>query len=159
MESVTIPQSLMFIVVIIGVVVQFLRDLASLDKFKRFIPYVSILAGIIYSFFSIGYPDCIMVGIAIGLMASGGYDAINTFSDKKIAETAKTAAPLILIVLLLFVAGCPHPLFTQEQQLLLQQAEPIVTELDTRCQAGDQQACTDGLHQAAITLQALTAAP
>ncbi|MCE5184947.1 MAG: hypothetical protein LLF76_02335 [Planctomycetaceae bacterium] len=159
MESVTIPQSLMYMVVLISIIVQFIREFTQLEKYKRFIPYACILMGIAGSFFGVGFPDCIMVGVAIGLMSAGGYDAITAFSAKKIAEAAKAAVPFILIALVLFVAGCPNPLFTQEQQLLLQQAEPIVTELDTRCQAGDQQACTDGLHQAAITLQALTQAP
>lgn len=180
MEAVTIPQSLIFVVAIIGIVVQFLREFAALDKFKRFIPYVSIVCGIVYSFFTVGYPDCVMIGIAIGLMASGGYDAVHSFSDSKKFDlivpgnpsnintgmTAKTAnpqtgalPPLILLCSLLFLTGCPHPLFTQEQRLNLQQAEIVVTELDARCQAGDAQACKDGLHQAAITLQQLTAAP
>ncbi len=162
MESVTIPENLMFIVVIIGIVVQLLREFASLDKFHRFIPYVSILCGIVYCFFSIGYPDCIMIGVAIGLMASGGYSAINAFSATKKLEDAAAQSSvvktlsLILVAVLLFLPGCTASLFTAEQQALLQESQVIVSELDTRCQAGDPNACRDGLHQAAITLHELT---
>lgn len=190
MDGITIPDGLLWIVIGISVLVQFLREFESVEKLKRFIPYLCIVMGAVAVkvFGDYAIAECVQLGVAIGLMAAGGYDAIAAFSiDKKLAaldndfadlvkttltdtpktngtpaEEAKTASPPalpllpLLIGLMLFAAGCAEPLFTAQQRLHLAQSSIIVTELDTRCQGGDDVACREGLSRAAETLRILT---
>lgn len=182
MEGIVIPQGLIWLVVGIGVLVQFLREFEAVERVKRFIPYLCIALGAVGVKLFGGLPvaDCVQLGVAIGLMAAGGYDALTAFSAAKKDAAELTshvnlfdsdpAAPpmpsgvkpplsmlIALLALLLLAGGCSAPLFTAEQKLLLNQSSAVVSELDTRCQAGDDQACREGLHAAAETLRRLAA--
>lgn len=181
MDDIVIPQALIWLVIGIGVFVQFLREFAGLEPYKRFIPYLTIGIGIGGAYFGgTGFPGCVEIGVAIGLMAAGGYDAIKAFQRQTpTAETRGNALPSIpldsippmpavkgpslnaltipLCAALLLLGGCAGPLFSAQQRLRVQQAAAIVGELDTRCQAGDEAACREGLSRAAETLAILAA--
>lgn len=156
--SVTIPENLLWIVIGIGVIVQFLREFEVVNTYKRFIPYFCIALGTVGAYFDgSGWPGCIQMGVAIGLMSAGGYDAITAFSGAKKSTAAAATTTAALVCVLLLIGGCTSPLFTFQQKALLSQSSIVVTELNTRCQAGDDQACKEGLAKAAETLSILAA--
>ena len=69
---------------------------------------------------------------------------------------AKKDIVALLAVGVLLVAGCGGPLYTAEHRLLIDRQAALVTELNVRCQAGDDAACRDGLDAAATTLEILS---
>lgn len=70
----------------------------------------------------------------------------------------KNIVPFLLIgVMLLGLAGCNDPLYTAEHRQLIRTQAVIVSQLDRHCQAGDNEACKEGLAIAAETLQTLAA--
>lgn len=165
MDTIIIPDGLLWIVLGISVLVQFLREFSAIEPYKRFLPYLCIALGAaaVWLFGGLPLADCIQLGVAIGLMAAGGYDALAAFAKKTEAlpDNPSSIVPpqssliALIAVGLLFVGGCAAPLFTPIQRLRLDQAVVIVEEFDSRCQAGDDQACRDGLAKAAQTLRIL----
>ena len=154
MDDITIPQTLVWLVIAIGILVQFLREFQAVNTYSRFIPYLCIGLGVAGAYLSgSGFPGCVQIGVAIGLMAAGGYDAIKAFSKP---ASSKTMASVLLLCGVLAMGGCAGPLLIAEQKMLLNQSSVIVDELDRRCQAGDDAACREGLSRAAETLRILS---
>ena len=64
----------------------------------------------------------------------------------------------ILVLLLIFAAGCGGVRMSAPYAQAVEQSAIVVSELDKRCQAGDDLACKEGLHVAAETLDLIVAA-
>jgi len=171
MDDIVIPQSLLWLVIGIGVLVQFLREFAAVEAYKRFIPYLCIGLGAagVKLFGGLPLADCVQLGVAIGLMSAGGYDALNAFKLRQppasglppvpasdVPAMPSVTTPLIaLCAALLLLAGCAASLFNPALKARLNQTSLVVDEFDRRCQAGDDAACREGLARAAQTLQIL----
>lgn len=88
-NTVSVPENLIWAVVAIGILIQFVREFPAVEKVSRFLPYLAIAFGIIAAKISgVPFPDVISMGVAIGLMAAGGYDAIKAFSAKSKTDDA-----------------------------------------------------------------------
>lgn len=150
MDNVVIPENLLWIVIGIGIVVQFLREFKWMSKCRRFIPYFAIILGVAGAYFDgVEFPACIQMGVAIGLMAAGGYDAIKAFNTKKVF-------PVLLILIGLFCfSGCGDVSLSPPYKTALQVSVVNTSVLNARCQGGDLVACRKGLEEASKTLQLL----
>lgn len=85
--------------------------------------------------------------------------AARLVAKDELTITKSAAKTLIIfvgaVVLLVGVSGCVNPLYEAEHRQLINRQAAIVGELDERCADGDEQACREGLSQAAETLRTL----
>ena len=103
--------NLLWLVLVIGGVLELLKLILAKakigDGYKEFIPYVAIGFGIAASWgankgAAIG--DIVMTGIGIGILASGGYDALKPLLDR--IKGGAGLPVLLLLPLLLIGVGC-----------------------------------------------------
>jgi uncharacterized membrane protein len=172
-----VPNELLWAVMGVAVIMQFARQFAAVEQYKRFLPYAAIGLGVAAALIAgVAFPACIVTGITIGLMAAGGYDAIKSFGKKPAidaegswtttgaaadpAEQGKAIAPtvtkllivLFVLAVVLFGAGCNPVRLPAAYDMQVRQAAIVTAELNKRCQAGDCEACKAGLETSTETL-------
>lgn len=74
---------------------------------------------------------------------------------KAVIKSGGSKLPVILLIGSVMLNGCGGVRLSAQYKQELQNATAIVTELNKRCQAGDEQACQAGLQEAAYTLELL----
>jgi hypothetical protein len=93
----------------------------------------------------------------IGIFAAGALALWGRLTARKkilLKGKPKAAINCILIILLLgiFLAGCSQVQMSPSYRQSVEKQSILITELDRRCQAGDSNACAEGLHEASETL-------
>jgi hypothetical protein len=145
-----VSANLMWLVLAIGIVLEAGKKLLALnDKAKELLPYAAIVLGVLCSWAfgkaeAIG--DTVTTGIAIGVLAAGGYDAVRPILDRLKGGTA-----ILLLACLLFV-GCTFP---AEYRALIDEAATVATVRDADCQAGNAEECKANSKYTTETLNAL----
>lgn len=163
MNDVVIPASLMWIVVVIALFIQLLRLIPPVDKYSAFMPYVSVGAGILMAALcgeSKAPGDYVMIGVAIGAMASAGYDVFKAPAKLLFPNVAAPKIlPIILILGLLCMAtGCGEVRMSPRYSMLLDQSAIDVAAWQQLCDSGDCDACREGLQLSRQTLDHFVAA-
>lgn len=95
--------------------------------------------------------------VILSLVAGVSY--LIAFGMRLIAKDKLVALLMIGVMLsgVCGLTGCFDPIYTAEHRQLIRTQAVIVTQLDKHCQAGDAEACQQGLSIAAETLQTLAA--
>jgi hypothetical protein len=93
----------------------------------------------------------------IGIFAAGALALWGRLTARKkvtLKGKAKAAAGCLPVILLLgiFTAGCSQVQMSPSYRQSVEKQSILITELDRRCQAGDSNACAEGLHEASETL-------
>ena len=166
--DVTLTQSMIILGVVPMVIVQLFR--AVIDYFwpagpqeikKPMFSLVGISTAVLI-FYALAAKDWLMGGIIIGFAAGGGYDFAKHMGGivKKATNGNGNKPPLVpaavlLLCAMLIAGGCSQVQMSPQyrQQLLMSNA--LVQSLNGDCQAGDPNACRDGLNESAKTLQKL----
>jgi hypothetical protein len=160
--EVTLTPLMIVLAVPISFAIQFIKALANRLEFfkaeeisKSLFPMLSIvLTCLVYMM--AGVENWIIAGVVMGLAASGGYQAFN--GSAKLVSKSKaltTAAALILICALLLIAGCSQIQMSPAYKQELYMSNVLVQSLNKDCQAGDPNACKQGLDESAKILQLL----
>ena len=82
MENIEIPTKFLALIPVVVLIIKYLRVVPAIEKIKSYLPLVSMgiaigLAYIVGGAIEVWY-EPILPGIAIGLMAAGGYDTLKS---------------------------------------------------------------------------------
>lgn len=89
----SVPDNALWIVMVVALVIQFLKEFDCVgSRWAKFLPYIAVALGWagcwvnawIVSAGPVAIPDIATGGIAIGLMATGSYEAFKNIGVKKI---------------------------------------------------------------------------
>ena len=78
------------LVALVAALLQMLKAIPLVDKFKPWLPVASVAIGIMLSFL-VSLPEPIVAGVMIGLSASGGYSSMKS---KRNGEVVGNTTPL-----------------------------------------------------------------
>ena len=80
MENIEIPTSMLALIPIVALIVQNLKKMSAMGTLKEYLPVISVAIAVSLAYLTSGqlenWSDPILPAIAIGLMASGGYDVL-----------------------------------------------------------------------------------
>jgi len=156
--EVNLTPLMMAMAIPISFAIQFIKALANKLEFfraeeikKSLFPIVSI-ALTVGAYWLAGIQEYLLAGIVMGLAASGGYQAFNG-TAKLIKKNGGTAIIIVCAMLLIF--GCSQVQMSPAYQQELYMSNVLVQSLNADCQAGDPNACKEGLNESAQILQLL----
>ena len=80
MENIEIPTSMLALIPVVALIVQNLKKISAIETIKEYLPLIAVALAICLAYLTSGtlenWKDPILPAIAIGLMASGGYDVL-----------------------------------------------------------------------------------
>lgn len=130
---------------ILPMVMQGLKKITWIERNKAWVCPLLCIAAATLAAYLLSLPQWLMVGIITGAACNKIYDW-----SKDIGLRQSSA--IMIILLLVFVVGCSQVTMSPEYQRTVKMAAVAVNELNARCQAGDPNACKEGLAEASKTL-------
>jgi len=158
--DVTVTPIMMSMAIFVSFAIQFIKallnrfDFFDADEIKKsFFPMISI--GLTMgAFFLAGIENWILAGVVMGLTASGGYTMLHG-SAGLIKKSPVLSVVSILLLFTILGAGCSEVWMSKPYEQNLEMTNIVVQSLNEDCQAGDPNACRDGLAVSADILQLL----
>jgi len=90
----SIPQNCLWMIPMLYFFVAFIKDVSIIEKYKKFLPVLCVLLGATGAWYmGIKFPDFLTTGLAIGLVTTGGHEALGQFiEDSKKASSSNLIA-------------------------------------------------------------------
>ena len=161
-----LPEGAVWIVILIALAIQFAKKFkVVVEKYNEFLPYLAVCMGMfgvaidltLVQKVAVSIPDVVIGGVAVGLIASGAYDALKPLGITLKNGVGKATAA-ILLCLALFIGGCstggymsPEVRYGAEQQIIISKANVR----DCRSGVMTQDECCDALEAQAEVLKAI----
>ena len=155
LEGVTVTSNMMVIGVGVSLVVELVKAVLSrwsgftAEMRKPLLPLVGIGLSML-AFGVAGTENWLLGGIVVGLAAGGGYDFIKGVTQK--AGKVGSAAPLLATLILVSLAGC-RAYMQPQLKTQFEQATILSRAWLEDCEAGNDEACKEGLRLCNETME------